>query len=70
MNKLPLDIFFQTLQKTDSKEEALKAFKAEFVKRRLNLMNIVKYNVNEEFEELWNLIEIERSLKEILRNKE
>lgn len=70
MSKLPLEIFFQTLYQTDSKEEAFKALKTSFVKRKMSLMDVVKYNVNGDFEELWKMIEIERALKGILEKKE
>lgn len=69
MAKLPLEIFFETLQKTDSKEEALKALKTAFVKRKLNLMSVERPNAEIEFEDLCALIEKERSLKEILKNR-
>lgn len=69
MSKLPIDIFFETLLKTNSKEEAFKALQASFVKRKLSLVDVIKYDATNEFKELWSLIERERSLRKILESK-
>jgi hypothetical protein len=62
---LPIDVFFETLNRTNSQEEAFKALKTCFVKRKLELGLIE--NGEEEFEEIYKLLERDRCLSEILK---
>lgn len=65
MDHLPLDIFFETLQNTDSKEQAFQALKRTLIKRKLQIKDEKEGDVEKEFEELWALKEKERILRNI-----
>jgi len=61
--KTPLDVFFETLSKKYSKEEAMHAIKTEIVKRKLQIK--VSTTGEASFTELWNLTVKEKVLRKI-----
>lgn len=62
----PLEIFFKALERTDSKEEAMKALRIALVKRKLKLPTIEE-EVEKEFEEIWDLMQKEEILSKIVK---
>lgn len=62
---LPLDLFFSTLQKKHSKEEAMLSMRSMLLTRKLRLKVVVEDHVEQDFEELWKLILYEKLLRKI-----
>jgi len=69
----PMDIFFDTLEKTNSREKAIDAVKAILLKRKLDIVDDGRSyeEAKAELEELLKLFEKERILSKIVaRNKQ
>lgn len=66
-----MDIFFQTLAKTDSEEEAFEALRRYLVKKKLEMADVLNLQTGTdslaEFEEVWELVQRERALRKIIK---
>lgn len=66
-----MDVFFETLAKTDSEEKAFEALKRYLVKKRLELAETLNsepaVDSSAELEEIWDLMQKEKALKKIMK---
>lgn len=66
-----MDVFFETLAKTDSKEKAFEALKRHLVKKRLELAETFNpepgADSSVEFEEIWDMMQKEKALRKIMK---
>lgn len=66
-----MDIFFETLAKTDSMEEAFEGLRRHIVKKKLEMADVLSqesgFGTPVDFEEIWELTLREKALRKIMK---